>query len=596
MIEIQKLCKKYGDSVIFENASFTFPDRGLVCVFGPSGCGKSTLLHLLAGFDSDWQGTISVHGTDLHRLDEQKLCAYRRDNVGFVFQDYHLLSGYTAVENLLLASDAAGEPRKDSLPRAVGMLQKLGMSDKTEQKIETLSGGQKQRVAIARALMNDPSVILADEPTGALDRKTSSEMMELFQKLAETRLVIVITHDKKCAEFAERIVTLRDGKLLCCKDVSEASGAAALKERKVPAVSCLKRAFRNFKAHFGRYLAIAFAVSFGALCFAVSLSSGNIMERSIADFEKKNTAYHNGFVTVGGNEKDLVSLLERDERIENVYTQYVLDGVSVAIGEKTVDIAEKYPLARAKQQMSYGVMPRRGEHEIAISPSMAAKFERNIQNLIGKTAEVRYRGKTYSLTVSGIFNAVYDDFAVSSDTEQEMFSGISDEAYSVSYDVISFRDIVSVSRDLTEQGILTQNASGEVSAFLETFRNLNRLFLSISALIFAIGLLISSVLFAKQQNGRIREIGLLSALGYPKKLIRRILFTENLLLCSVSGLVSGGLFVLTSVAGKLSGFPLLITAPQILLALGLPALLLLAVGTLLNLRLTRMEPAEALRK
>ena len=595
MIKVKKLNKKFGDSQIFDNASFSFPDKGLVCVLGPSGCGKSTLLNLIAGFDSDFDGEIFVHGISLSKMSTNELCAYRRDNIGFIFQNYHLISGYTALENILLASDAVGASCIESERKAKKLLQKLGLPDKAEQKIETLSGGQKQRIAIARALINNPSVILADEPTGALDRKNSSEMMELLKELSNDRLVLVITHDKKCAEYADMIVTITDGRLTSENENIDGAENTVLNKTKTPKISMLKRAFKNFKVHLARYTAVALAISIGVLCFALSLSSGNIMEQSIADFEAKNTAYHNGYIKVDGNEKELLDLLSKDERLENVYLQYVLSDVSVKIGEQTVEMAEKYPSAKATQQMSYGVMPRKGQNEIAISPSMAAKFDKNIQNLIGKTAEVNYNGQTYTLTVSGIFNAVYDDCFISSDIEQKMTEGL-DNAYSVSYDVIRFEDIVSVSDNLKEQNISSQNASAEVGSFLNTFGNLNRLFMTVSVLIFAIGLFISTILLVKQQNTRYHEVGLLSALGYSKGNIRTMISYENLLLSIVSALSTLVLTALAVVIGKAIGFPFMLTLPQVLIAVCLTVVLILTIGFISSFKLINTEPAKALRK
>ena len=596
MIRIKNLNKKYGGTLIFDNASFSFPNKGLVCVLGPSGCGKSTLLNLIAGFDSVFDGEISVHGTSLSEMNASELYAYRRDNIGFVFQNYHLISGYTAIENILLASDAVGASRADSELKARELLQKLGLFDKAEQKIETLSGGQKQRVAIARALINNPSVILADEPTGALDRKNSSEIMELLKELSKRRLVLVITHDKKCAEYAEQVVTITDGKLMSENENVDSVENTVLSKAKAPKISMLKRAFQNFKVHLTRYVAIALALSIGVLCFTLSLSSGNIINQSITDFEAKNTAYHNGYIKVDGNEKELLDLLSKDERLENVYLQYVLSDVSIKIREQAVNMAEKYPMAKATEQMSYGVMPRRGQNEIALSPSIAAKFDKDIQNLINKTAEVLYNGQTYSVTISGIFNASYDDFFISSDIEQKIYENISAKAYSVSYDVTEFEDIVSVSDSLKEQKIVSQNASAEVGAFQNTFKNLNRLFFTVSVLIFAIGLFISTIMLVKQQNIRYHEIGLLSALGYSKGNIRTMISAENLILSIVSALSTLVLTALTIVVGKVIGFTLMLTVLQVLIAVSLTIVLILTIGFISSFKLINTEPAKALRK
>lgn len=596
MIKIKNLSKKYGDSIILENTSFVFPDKGLICVLGPSGCGKSTLLNLIAGFDTGYDGEILVHGTSVSKMSSFELCNYRRDNLGFVFQNYNLLSGYTAVENILLAADVGRNEKTERKLRAKELLKKLGLGEKAEQKIETLSGGQKQRVAIARALINNPSIVLADEPTGALDRKNSAEIMDLLKKLSEEKLVIVITHDKKCAEYANRIVTIANGQL-CCETMLESDiETAVLQKGNKSKISIWKRAFKNFKVHFSRYAAVALATSIGVLCFALSLSSGNIMERSIADFEAKNTAYHSGFVKTDGNEKELVDLLSNDERIENIYAQHILKDVSIKIGEQTVALKEKYPASRASQQMSYGVMPRREKNEIAISPSMAAKFDKNIQNLIGKTTAVSYGGQTFMLTVSGIFNAIYDDCFVSSDIEQQMMENICDKTYAVSYDVIRFEDVVSVSNSLEEQHINSQNASAEVAAFLKAFKNLRHLFLAVSVLIFLIGIFISTILLVKQQNTRYKEAGVLAALGYTKGSIQKILLYENMGLSALSVISSGILTVLTLVIGKSIGFPFVFSAWQIVGTLLLTAVLMLAISLFSSMKLVNTEPAEALRR
>lgn len=257
MIAIQSLTKQYGSTRVLENAAFTFPNQGLFCIPGPSGCGKTTLLNLLAGFDRDFSGEISVNGTTLSGLSDRELCAYRRDNIGFVFQSYHLLPGYTALQNVLLASEAAGVSPGESRPKAQALLEKLGLAQQAGKKIETLSGGQKQRTAIARALMNDPAILLADEPTGALDRANANQIMELLKALSRDRLVQVITHDQKCAQYADQVLTITDGKLNGGEDAPLSGEPGTLKQKTTPKVSMGKRAIQNVRIRLVRCLAIA---------------------------------------------------------------------------------------------------------------------------------------------------------------------------------------------------------------------------------------------------------------------------------------------------------------------------------------------------
>lgn len=213
MIELRDVTKQYGETVILNGADYTFPQRGLVCLMGPSGAGKTTLLNLLAGFDTDYSGGIAVGGALLRELDGDALCRYRRDNIGFVFQNYHLLAGHTALENVCLARSPGVDPMETE-KQAISILERLGIGEKSSQKAETLSGGQKQRVAIARALMGNPQIILADEPTGALDRANSTEIMELLRGLAAQRLVVVITHDRQICSFADEVISIQDGNIV----------------------------------------------------------------------------------------------------------------------------------------------------------------------------------------------------------------------------------------------------------------------------------------------------------------------------------------------------------------------------------------------
>lgn len=271
MIQIKKLNKSYGKKIIFNQTSFDFPNTGLVCILGPSGCGKSTLFNLMAGFDTNYEGEIVVHGKLLSELNEDELCSYRRNHIGFVFQNYHLIRGYTAKENVMMAVEAIGGTQKEQ--EVMDLFSQLDITSKADQKIETLSGGQKQRVAIARAIINHPSIIFADEPTGALDRNNSNEIMELLKNLSEKRLVVVITHDKKCAEYANQIVTIQNGKLICETNISKEIEDKYLKLKEAPKINIWKRAFKNFQVHLKRYGIVALAISIGILCFSLSLSS-----------------------------------------------------------------------------------------------------------------------------------------------------------------------------------------------------------------------------------------------------------------------------------------------------------------------------------
>ncbi|MEZ5320641.1 MAG: ABC transporter ATP-binding protein [Microthrixaceae bacterium] len=190
-----------------------------VAITGPSGCGKSTLLNAIAGLDRLDEGTVEIDGTRVDGRDETWLARFRPHHIGIVFQFFNLFDGVSATENIVLPAILGGMKRRAAVSRALELLDLLGLSDRREQIPSMLSGGQRQRLAIARALVNSPMLLLADEPTGALDSEGGLEILELFRRLhTEGQTVIVVTHSPEVAAGADRIVTMRDGRLIQTSD------------------------------------------------------------------------------------------------------------------------------------------------------------------------------------------------------------------------------------------------------------------------------------------------------------------------------------------------------------------------------------------
>jgi len=193
-------------------------DQGeLVLVVGKSGSGKSTLMNMIAGLDRPSRGEVRVAETAVHALDEDGLARFRGQHVGVVFQFFQLLPTLTAAENILLAMDFVGKvPPTERREKALGLLRRVGVADQADKLPATLSGGQQQRVAIARSLANDPSLIVADEPTGNLDTRTAADVLSLFRELADAgKTVLLVTHDPSAQVNADRVLTIEDGRLRC---------------------------------------------------------------------------------------------------------------------------------------------------------------------------------------------------------------------------------------------------------------------------------------------------------------------------------------------------------------------------------------------
>ena len=216
IIQLEDIRKNYylGKQTIevLKGITFDILKNEYVALMGPSGSGKSTLMNILGCLDTPTSGKYILNGKDVSRTSDNDLADVRNNEIGFVFQQFNLLPRLTAVENVALPLVYAGIPKKQRTERAMEVLRKVDLVDRSHHKPNEMSGGQNQRVAIARALVNDPSIILADEPTGNLDSKTSYEIMEIFGKIHDSgNTVILVTHEEDISHYAHRIIRLRDG-------------------------------------------------------------------------------------------------------------------------------------------------------------------------------------------------------------------------------------------------------------------------------------------------------------------------------------------------------------------------------------------------
>ena len=218
ILETNQLCKFYGTGEnqvkAVNHVNIQIGQGEFVAIVGKSGSGKSTLLHMLGGLDTPTSGSVILSDKDLYSMKEDQLAVFRRRKIGFVFQSFHLLPRQSALANVELPLNYAKVPKKERRERALKALERVGLADRVDFLPNQLSGGQMQRVAIARAIVNNPKLLLADEPTGALDSKSGAQVMELFQRLNDEGVtVLMITHDADIAAHAKRVVTIRDGEL-----------------------------------------------------------------------------------------------------------------------------------------------------------------------------------------------------------------------------------------------------------------------------------------------------------------------------------------------------------------------------------------------
>ncbi len=282
MLQLKDIVKEYGDGdnkvTALNGVNVSFRENEFVAILGHSGCGKTTMLNIIGGLDHYTSGDLIINGISTKKYKDRDWDAYRNHSIGFIFQSYNLIPHQTVLSNVELALTISGVSKSERRKRAKEALEKVGLGDQIHKKPNQMSGGQMQRVAIARALINNPDILLADEPTGALDSETSIQVMELLKEIAKDKLVIMVTHNPELAEqYATRIVKIKDGKLTDDSDPFEPESAKEAEEGKKQRVSmsfltAVSLSLNNLMTKKGRTLLTAFAGSIGIIGIALILS------------------------------------------------------------------------------------------------------------------------------------------------------------------------------------------------------------------------------------------------------------------------------------------------------------------------------------
>lgn len=300
MLELRDIVKAYRTSTLTQTAldgvSVAFRDNEFVAVLGQSGSGKTTMLNVIGGLDHFDDGDLVIDGVSTKDFKDRDWDAYRNNRIGFVFQSYNLIPHQSVLANVELALTLSGVSRAERRERALAALDQVGLADHAGKRPSQLSGGQMQRVAIARALINDPEILLADEPTGALDSATSVQVMDLLRDVARDRLVIMVTHNPELAhEYATRIVELADGSIVADSDPLEADAgpahrARAARRTRMGALTALALSFNNLMTKKGRTIMTSFAGSIGIIGIALILALANGVNGYIARTEEETLA------------------------------------------------------------------------------------------------------------------------------------------------------------------------------------------------------------------------------------------------------------------------------------------------------------------
>lgn len=343
MLKLTDIRKNYlsGENEVqaLKGINLTFRKHEFVSILGPSGCGKTTLLNIIGGLDHYSAGDLTINGISTKEYNDRNWDIYRNHTIGFVFQNYNLIPHQTVLSNVELALTLSGVSKEDRRRKAIDVLNKVGLGDQINKKPNQMSGGQMQRVAIARALINDPDILLADEPTGALDTETSVQIMEILKEVAETRLVIMVTHNPELADtYSTRIIRLLDGKItddtmpVTEDKIEEETGDESLKKAttSMSFFTALSLSLNNLMTKKTRTFLTAFAGSIGIIGIALILSLSNGIQNYIDSIEENTLSSYP--ITIQKEVVDMSSVMQamtgngsgEEHDLDKVYSRNVL--------------------------------------------------------------------------------------------------------------------------------------------------------------------------------------------------------------------------------------------------------------------------------
>lgn len=593
-LELKDIRKSYylgkEEFPVLKGINLEFELGEFVSILGESGGGKSTLMNIIGGLDREFEGQVIVNGKALDHSQEKRMDEYRRDEIGYIYQAYNLINHLTVLENVKLSLDMTTLSNQEREQRALDLLERVGLAEHAKKYPNQLSGGQKQRVAIARALSSDPKVIIADEPTGALDAENTEDVLKILDEIAaEGRLVIAVTHSQHVADAGTRIVHLAEGqidgdeRIRPAYPVDDANHRLTSKELSF-AVS-MRTAYKHFKFHFGRNLLIVIGTAIGL--FAVMLFSGlgtgvnGYVNKQVTDLVNPKavvvTQYQKGSSSSGGTgasqqqayaqmaagtsktnfKTSDINKIKKLAHVSSVQKLYSATSVTVAYKGKqaTAQSLSSWTSSNSNGTIKNGSKP--GVGEVVLDKSSVAKnlTKSKAKSLIGKTVTLSYQAQdqsgntvtvSFKAKVSGISSSQNSASYVNATTLTQAMrnAGVKPAATALAVKADSMNSSKTVVKEINRiktngERVFTATS---VSSMISTIQTYIDLITNILAGIAAISLLVSALMIIVTMYmsvaDRTKEIGILRALGESKRDIRRMFIAESLIIGIFSAVIA----------------------------------------------------------
>lgn len=652
LLRLENISKYYslkGNEKVkaLNNINCEFNKGELVAIIGESGSGKSTLMNIIGGLDSSFTGDLLIENENISTFSEKQLDEYRKNKIGFIFQSFNLIPHLSILDNVIMPLKLMNINRKKCIERGKKILAEVGLENHINKRPNQLSGGQKQRVAIARAIINNPDIIIADEPTGNLDSKTTEQILKLIERIVSSgKLVIMVTHSEKVASHANRIIEIQDGSIVKdskCKlntnqyisDDEFIKGRIRNKNLTLP--SALKLALLNMKEKLLKNMLVSFGGSIGIMSIIIMMSFGNgvksylnntmnsyvnesVIEVSIPD--ENQEVYVNDMAIEKPNINNINTFKDDDlKKLNNINgVSSIEEGYNlISIGANSISsdyggcnlmristVSSNITASNVKN----GSLPKRGE--VLISESISDKLG---DNIIGKEVKLKLLigdskvEKDY--LVSGIYassaadlNSIIKSAFINFEDLKEMYeeNNLKLKPNVVYITAKDESDIKSIKDDIKALGYEISSQEEMIKLFSDMITILTYALASISGFSLIVSSIMIFVVLYMSIIERTREIGILKSIGARRKDVRRIFVSEAVVLGAISGCIGIiASFIIVSILNNVSGTILninlaIIKYEYLILGFFLSLLLSILSGIFPAYKAARLDPVESLRR
>lgn len=574
LLKLENIKKEYKISksnkqIILNDINLELSSGEFVCIYGESGSGKSTLMNIIGGLDNNYDGKVKIDDVSIKELD---LDNYRRDKIGFVFQNFNLIPYLTVFENVMLMLDMVKLKEKEKIKKTKEALRKVGLIKHSHKKPNELSGGMKQRVALARAIINEPDIILADEPTGALDKKNANKVLNMLKNLSlEGKLVIVVTHSNNVKKFANKIITLDSGKIIKFNNISDnkidKKSSKTLK-RSLNSSICIKLGINNIFKNLKRNILIIIASSIGVIGILISLYVGSGVKKYINDEIKNNIDPLSFNITEKGKNElyDIkyyseseISKIKKIKHVKNIVKNVSYSSAYIIYKNKKYDLVSlsSYTNMNEKNIKKGNILK---DKDIVFSEYLENNIDGNvIDNYVSlyllDTSNLEPKMISDDLKVSGIYKNGKIDLLNNSNYAYVKYETL-EKIYNdydmklkpteLKIEIDNKNNIEYVKKEIKKLGYELSNMQDYTNTIFDYLDIATFIISSFSFISLIVSIIMIITIFNINVLERTKEIGIFRAIGFRKKDIKRIFKTEAILIGFLTGISSSYFSIIIS--------------------------------------------------